>query len=99
MELKAQRRDIFDVYYSDLERFIQHVYGIEYEILCGEECSNGTSKHYTLKKDEKIDSYDQRDFDKFLAGKSVSFVLRTLMTDMCNRGLIEPGTYYVDCSW
>ena len=99
MELKVNKKTVLKVDYNDLESFILDVYGVEYEIAPNEECSNGTNERYVIDKEE-IREYDRNNLIHWQYGNcNPSFILRTIMIDLCNNDKIEAGEYIVNVSW
>lgn len=98
MPLKFKRETLIVVDYGDLENFIDEVYDHDFELVADQELSNDVDKKMNIHPEE-LDEYDQAKLDKFVCGQNPSYMLRILMTDMCNRGLIEAGTYLIEISW
>ena len=99
MPLKVNKKTVLKVSYNDLETFIFEVYGAEYEILPGEECSNGSHKKYLVEK-EVLDEYDLERLNNWRMGEDIpDFLLSTILTDLCNNDKIEAGEYIVNVSW
>lgn len=99
MELKVNKKTILKVDYSDLETFIDEVYDVRYEIPCGEETGDGSNLKYLVEK-EVLDKYDLKRLNNWRMGESEgSFLLSTILTDLCNNDKIEAGEYIVNVSW
>jgi len=99
MALKVEKMTVLKVSYNDLESFIFKVYGAEYEILPGEECSSGRHKRYLVEK-EVLDEYDFERLNNWRMGEDIpDFLLHTILTDLCNNDKIEAGEYIVCVSW
>ena len=84
--------------YSELEQFIFEVYGMHIEIVADQELSNDTKSTYYIRK-EVLYEGDAENLESWLSGNYVPYMLNTLLTDMCNRELIEEGEYLVQVSW
>jgi hypothetical protein len=80
----------------DLGRFICEVYQInEYEICANEEWTRDALHLVSVEK-QSLYEWDLEKIRKVKAGEEPSFSLRAVMTDLCNQGLIEPGSYLID---
>jgi hypothetical protein len=96
--LKCQKKTVIEVDYGDLDRFIQEVYGHEYEIVADQELGNDCCKSVTVKK-EKLNQWEQADLDMFISTGIYRYMLHTILSDLCNRDLLEPGEYVIEISW
>jgi hypothetical protein len=97
--LKIKKVSYFQIEYHDLDKFIQAVYGIRYfSCVAVEEWSND-SKHQIHVEKEELQKWDLDKIEEVKFGKEPSYSLRAVMTDMCNRGLIEPGSYLINVCW
>ena len=98
-ELKKTEVKHYKVDYGDWDDFVQEVYGnSRYEIVADEEANNDSCLEFTIKKEE-LHKYDADKLAKFKNGEYVSYMTRTLMTDLCNQGLIPEGKYLIKISW
>jgi hypothetical protein len=97
-QLKVEKKTVFKVDYGDLDDFISEVYGHEYEIVADEELSNYSSKEYHVEQEE-LDDYDMNSLRKFTEEGKGQFNARLILTDLCNKGLIETGDYIIDVFW
>lgn len=97
MELKHTKETVISVEYVDLQNFITKVYGLKwFDIL---ESSNDTTYTYTVKIDE-LSPGDRITLSSAIRDCSVEYwCLDTILTDLCNKGHIEPGKYLVRVSW
>jgi len=103
MNLKHVKKQLIVVDYGDLDEFISDIYGREYEIvadleLMQEGIFNDVSKS-TLVKKEQLDKWQQGELNKWKTSGRGNRMFHTLMTDLCNRDLIEPGEYLIEISW
>lgn len=85
------RHPLREVGYGDLEEFIRKVYGKTYEVVPGEEWSNDSAHTFKISK-EPLDEWCIERFTEFLETGEGSMILRTLLTDMCNKEIIPEGT-------
>lgn len=85
--------------YNDLENFIAQHYGIkEYSIPCVMECGNDTS--FTIRAQAgELDQYDNKVLEMVKAGREPPFSLSVVLQDLCNKGLVDEGSYLVKVSW
>lgn len=98
MKLKCKKKTVIEVDCFDLERFINEVYGHNFEILCDLECANDSCRTMSIKKG-KMTKYDLADVGKYKEIGEGSYLLHQLMDDMCARDLIEEGDYVIEISW
>ena len=99
MELKHTTKTIFEVDGFDLTNFICNHYGCtrnDYDFSADQEMGNGDEKSFSIGKEE-LDDFEQAIIDdkKFNYG----FITRILLTDLCNKDLIEEGDYLVSLFW
>lgn len=98
MNLKVEKKTLFVVDYNDLDSFISKTYGREYEIVADLELMNDMSKSTIVKK-EPLDQWDLNNLHEWITTGRKNWMFHTLMTDLCNRELIEPGEYLIEISW
>lgn len=102
MKLKNYtKKVIIEVDHYHLETLIREIYGQDYEIMPYEEV--GSSQYaatYNIDvKKSKLDEYDLSRIEKLKTGNPESYSLRAIMTDMCNREIIEDGSYVIGVNW
>ena len=98
MQLKHTVRSYFVVDYHDLDNLLREYYPGWDTIISDQELHNDMEHAIWVQKEE-ISEYDIDDLEKSKAGKHVSWCLNTLMTDLCNRDIIEPGDYLITICW
>lgn len=100
-ELKMETKTYHKVEYYDLEEYIQVVVGQEYEILPNEECSNDTSKNYSITGFES--DYDKKfklpDWEKFKQTGEGGYLLNTILNGLAEDGHIPKGEYIINICW
>lgn len=96
--LKCKKETRIVVNECELDEFIEEVYGVNYEPTAREEWSNDTEHCFILKK-KLLDDYDTKKIRALESGKPEDYSLRVIMTDLCNKNLIEEGTYTISVSW
>lgn len=88
-----KEKTIFEGNYSDVEE-IAWQYGIKnYEMLEGEECSNSTYKRCTV-----FPIFSQKEWDSAVE-RNFKFCFEILLNRACYDHRIQPGEYFIDCSW
>ena len=97
-KLKYEEITYKQVEYHELEDLILHVYKQEYNIAAREEKSNDISLTYNVKKEELHEYYVYK-LEKFIKTGKGSYMLSSLLQDMCNRDIIKEGNYLIDISW
>ncbi len=100
MKLKTEQKITFHVDYYDLEEFINHHYSpsIDFCFPADVESANDTSHTFELTFGDELSEWDLKKIEKFKQGKG-SYVTATLLQDLCNRGLIDPGSYVINVCW
>lgn len=88
--LKVDRREV--------EKTVREFYKQDFECVASEEWFNGAKQSYSVKK-EPLANWEQESLDKFKAREDYSFILKILLTDMCNNNVIEPGDYLITADW
>lgn len=97
MELKTSKVTHIKVKYDDLDRFIEHIYGVdEYSFVAEQEANNYSSYDFTV--DGELDEWDEEELRKFVEKKS-DCGPATILNDMCRREIIEPGEYLIEVYW
>lgn len=86
--------------YRDVEKLIQEAYDVgEWSFVADNELGNDSDLELNIKA-EPLDKWQQPKLDRFIDTKGQgSFMTRTLLTDLCNKGVLEPGSYLVSVSW
>ena len=85
---------------SDLDRFISTEYGIDFECIPDQEWGN-YQDHIIELCQEQLSEYRQKDLEEWKAsnGKKGSYLLRTILTDLCNRERLPLCTLSIHCFW
>jgi hypothetical protein len=96
--LKFERKEVLEVDYSDLERFIEQEYEHEFSFPADEELGNDVEKLYDG-IDGKLDKYDAESVKSFAGSGEGSYITRHLLNDLCKRGRIPAGNYLVNVCW
>lgn len=96
--VKPEQYSIRELDYGEVEQLIQRVYGVEYETVASEEWSNDSQHRFTVEK-KPLDRWEQESFDSWKAGNGESYILGSILQDLCNRGHLEPGKYLITVCW
>lgn len=104
--MKIKTKTIHHVDYSELERFIQEVYGFEYEMASDMETSNDTSHEFRvtfveardLDNPNSPDSHRLQDW-KSSQGRKQMWGPQLILLDLLRQGKIPEGDYVVRISW
>ena len=86
---------------GDLDSFINGAYGWvgkKYQCIPQEQWSNDSSHEIKVKKEE-LDEYEGMKLEQFKQTGAWSFGLNGILTDLCNKDLIEPGEYTIRVCW
>lgn len=97
--LKSSKKVMFEVDYGDFERFVKETYGQDYNFVASEECGNDSVHDFNVNDKEALDEYDQEKLDTFKTTGRYSFLNRTILQDLVNHDLIEPGNYLISVCW
>ena len=94
MNLKHKKKNYIVVESSDIDKFIQKVYGQEFFCASSEEMRGFNCKSFTVCK-QTLDDYEFQKLEKFKQKKDNSIWLQTLLNDLCNNNLIVEGEYLI----
>jgi len=99
--LKHTTYAVFEVNYRDFERLVKEVYGQNYEFIVDCECGNDTQHVYLCVggKGDDLDEYDYKRLDEFARTGKYCWLAQTILADLCQRGIIDPGNYIIRVSW
>lgn len=103
MDERIYKETVFIVDALDLDDIIQKEWpGLWSQglFVAAMESSNDVS-HEVAVGPEEAKSWDLEDLARFMSGKEQPWcdTPRLLMNDMCRRGLLEPGLYFVRVCW
>ena len=96
--LNHKKRSVITVEHNDMDKFISEVYDRTFEFVADEEANNYSSYEFTVER-KTLDDYDTKKLDGFKATGKGQFLSLLLLTDLCNKGLIESGDYIIQVSW
>lgn len=96
--LKHEKKVVITVDQCDLDKFISEVYDKPFEFVADEEANNDSSYEFSVKK-EVLSEYDMRKLNEFKATGKGQLLTGTLLADLCNKDLIEPGDYIIQTCW
>lgn len=94
-ELQAQieTKQTFHISYNTLEDFTENFYGKRIELA---EITNDTTYEYTVTN--KPDEFAKDDMERALK-KGEVYNYDTILNDLCSKGYIAPGKYFVRVCW
>lgn len=83
----------------DLDKFINEQYpGARFDFAVDQESPNDISHRMPVSQGP-IWEDGKRELEKLKDGKETSRLARTILTDLCNRGILPPGLLLVKVSW
>ena len=97
----CRSKTIIAIDYSKLERLVQAAYDIpEWSFVADNEMNNDSEKEINIKAEE-LDKYDAGKLEEFITskGRKGSYLTTTIMTDLCNKNILQPGCYIVSVCW
>ena len=100
MKLKHTKVNYLEVDYGDLERFVHKYYPLnnKWSFVASEECGNDSTHSFPIKK-EKMGDYELKALERFKAGHHQNFITSIILTDLCNKDLIDEGEYLINVCW
>ena len=94
------KKTFIEMDYGELEDLIKKTYGHTYEFVAEEELMNDVDKTYSLTAKTPLDEWEAKDMEEFkLTGKTKGWRTNTIMQDMINNDVLEPGEYLIHVSW
>ena len=97
-KLKTEIKTIIELDAFDLEKFINKIYEIDFELFASEEWANDTSYTFRVRK-EPLGKYDIEKLSKVMNGKFEHCMIRTFLQDLVNKDHISEGEYLIKVSW
>ncbi len=95
LQHRFEKKTTYQIDAFDLEALLQSVYGTRIEML---ESANDTTHEF--RADATVDEYEQETVQKAIKqGALECWAYGALFNDLCHKGYIKPGTYYVRMSW
>jgi len=99
VRLPQKKKEFIVVDYADLNLFIQHVYGHEWDFVSDHGAHNFSTYEFSGINGEQLGKYDQGKLDDFLQSGHFSCIARILLGDLAYHGVIEVGDYLIDVFW
>ena len=96
MKLNATKETVFKVDYRDIEELIEEEYGKRFELVADQLASNDSTIEIC---DVNPDDIDEDVIKEFIETGHYSFLLNSLMNDLCKNGHIEAGDYIITICW
>jgi uncharacterized protein YgbK (DUF1537 family) len=91
----VETKKTFHIDAFDMEDITEAVYGVRIEML---ESANDTTHEYTVKN--TVDKHDESYLKKAIAdGHMAHWQYGVILSDLCRKGLLEPGEYFLRMSW
>lgn len=97
MKLKATKEVVYKVSYRDVEELIEEVYKKDFELVADQEASNDSSIEICGVDVDNVD--DEEGIEEFKKTGRYSFLLDSLINDLCKNGHIEKGDYIIRICW
>lgn len=95
-------RTVISVNYHDLEHLIREIYGItgDWSFVEDQECGNDSDHEFHVER-KPLAKYEEEQLANFIQskGERESYMANTILDDLCNKQIIEPGNYLVQVSW
>lgn len=98
MDLKHTKETVFRVDYKDLDDFISFHFSRQFDVIVDQEMRNHSVVEIEARK-EALNEDEAADVENYRNGAKNYYMLNLLMQDLCCRGFIEPGRYYINISW
>ena len=102
-DLKMKTETVHIVVSCDFEEFVKekYPYATDYSFVATEEAGNDSEHRFNATAEsyygDELHEEDMADFHRNDGFKP--FFTANLLTDMCKRGYIEPGTYLIEVNW
>lgn len=91
----VETKKTFHIDAFDMEDITESVYGVRIEML---ESPNDTTHEYSV--DANLDNYDQEKLDNAIKnGHMAHYLYGVILSDLCKKGYIEAGEYFLRMSW
>lgn len=84
--------------YGDIDNLIRKTYGHEFDIVADQEVCNGANLNFNVSKGT-VESYDKQRLESFVEFGTGHFIGHLILTDLCNKDLLEEGNYLIKVSW
>jgi hypothetical protein len=101
MRLNMEKKTIISCDYNEIEDIIFKHFGHRYEIMPMEEI--GSSQYAAVAeysvRETPLDEYEVENLDTLWEGKPSQYILSSILTHLCNQGLLDAGDYLIDVNW
>lgn len=97
-KLICEKQTVTVIEASDLDNFVKEVYGQYFSFVVDQEARND-STHSFPRIGEPLHEYHEKDLKEFIETGEHDHLARTLLNDLCRKGLIEAGKYVVNVCW
>jgi hypothetical protein len=92
-KLDVQKEEVYILSCFDLEDFIKEVYGRDFSVCFDTHCRSGEIAEFVI--DDNLDKDDLKEINDFIIDGTYSLITECLMKDLCKKGSIPAGTYFV----
>jgi len=98
--LKYVKKTIFHVDYNDFNKLVNDFYKppLGYEFVADVESANDSTHEFRVRKND-LDEWDKQDIERFRNDGKYQWLAGRLLNDLCDKGIIDPGEYYIRVSW
>lgn len=87
---------------AEFDLLVMSTYGadVRYEFVAAEEAHNYCSYTYNnIERGKELDGWDAGKLDSLKNGKWVGSMAYTLIQDMVNKEVLDPGNYMIEVYW
>ena len=102
-DMRKYEKRVYVIRSDEFDCMVIATYGQKcgYEFVADQEAGNGCSYEFavSIAHGGALDDYDVRRMSAFLQGDYPPPMARTILTDMCTRGLIQSGDYLITAPW
>jgi hypothetical protein len=99
--MKITENVYMEIHYEDLNEFVSGHYGFDYDVVLDMEWGNDQKRDAYA--DDTWEDGDDREleFKEWigLEAPDGSYMLDSILTDLCIKGLIKKGNYLIDVWW
>lgn len=96
--LKYKTVTYYEIEWTELEQFIEAVYGQKYDIISDMEWDNDSEHSFKVKK-APLKDYEANQVEQFKATGKGGYIAYAILDDLCNRGFILEGEYLINVCW
>ena len=90
----VEKETVLVIKSGNLNKFVQSHYGQKFEFEADQETKSGWHLFNIFRG--KLREFESRRLEQFKKGERVDLITSVLLLDLCNQGIIEPGTYLIE---